>query len=49
MRDIQAIIVGPPGTPYELGFYEVISPQPWQHEVWSTLILMTVLDQSPRR
>jgi ubiquitin-protein ligase len=26
IRDIQAIIVGPPGTPYELGFYEVISP-----------------------
>jgi ubiquitin-conjugating enzyme E2 Z len=25
MRDIQAIIVGPPGTPYELGFFEVKS------------------------
>jgi ubiquitin-protein ligase len=23
MRDIQALIIGPPGTPYELGFYEV--------------------------
>jgi ubiquitin-conjugating enzyme E2 Z len=22
-RDIQALIIGPPGTPYELGFYEV--------------------------
>jgi ubiquitin-conjugating enzyme E2 Z len=27
-RDIQALIIGPPGTPYELGFYEVrIQPQ----------------------
>ena len=25
IRDIQALIIGPPGTPYELGFYEVIS------------------------
>jgi Ubiquitin-protein ligase len=23
IRDIQALIIGPPGTPYELGFYEV--------------------------
>jgi ubiquitin-protein ligase len=22
-REIQAVILGPPGTPYELGFYEV--------------------------
>ncbi|KUM64249.1 hypothetical protein ACN42_g2828 [Penicillium freii] len=22
IRDIQALIMGPPGTPYELGFYE---------------------------
>lgn len=31
IRDIQALIIGPPGTPYELGFYEVRDPpiQDW--------------------
>lgn len=28
IRDIQALIIGPPGTPYELGFYEVRSTYP---------------------